>query len=63
MDEDMPVKKGSEATREIKSLADSSNDPVIVSLTAYALEQARLLAMEAGCSDFVAKPLSSHELF
>ena len=63
MDEDMPVKKGSEATREIKSLADSGNDPVIVSLTAYALEQARLLAMEAGCSDFVAKPFRSHELF
>ena len=63
MDEDMPVKKGSEATREIKSLADSANDPVIVSLTAYALEQARLLAMEAGCSDFVAKPFRSHELF
>jgi len=63
MDEDMPVKKGSEATREIKSLADNGNDPIIVSLTAYAFEQARLLAMEAGYSDFVTKPFCSHELF
>ncbi|MEM6916539.1 MAG: response regulator, partial [Verrucomicrobiota bacterium] len=63
MDEDMPVKKGSEATREIKSLAPANEDPVIVSLTAYALEQARNSAIEAGCNDFVAKPFRSHELF
>lgn len=63
MDEDMPVKKGSEATREIKSLADEEDSPVIVSLTAYALEQARTQALEAGCTDFVAKPFRSHELF
>jgi len=63
MDEDMPIKKGSEATREIKNLATPDTDTVIVSLTAYALEQARLSAIEAGCSDFVAKPFRSHELF
>lgn len=63
MDEDMPVKKGSEATREIKALASAENNPVIVSLTAYALEQAKTSALEAGCSDFVAKPFRSHELF
>ncbi len=63
MDEDMPVKKGSEATREIKNLATTESDTVIVSLTAYALEQARLSAIEAGCADFVAKPFRSHELF
>lgn len=63
MDEDMPIKKGTEATREIQSLADPEHRPVIVSLTAYALEQARLSALEAGCSDFVAKPFRSHELF
>ena len=63
MDEDMPVKKGSDATREIKSLATIENNPVIISLTAYALEQAKLSAFEAGCTDFVAKPFRSHELF
>lgn len=63
MDEDMPVKKGSEATREIKNRATPDTDTVIVSLTAYAIEQARLSAIEAGCADFVAKPFRSHELF
>ena len=63
MDEDMPIKKGSEATREIKALATADNDTVIVSLTAYALEQAKLSAIEAGCADFVAKPFRSNELF
>jgi CheY-like chemotaxis protein len=63
MDEDMPVMKGSEATREIQAESTGGERPVIVSLTAYALEQARLAALEAGCSDFVAKPFRSHELF
>jgi signal transduction histidine kinase/ligand-binding sensor domain-containing protein/CheY-like chemotaxis protein len=63
MDEDMPVMKGSEATREIQAESTDGERPVIVSLTAYALEQARLAALEAGCSDFVAKPFRSHELF
>lgn len=63
MDEDMPVKKGSEATREIKSICGDGNDPIIVSLTAYALAQAKESALEAGCNDFVAKPFRSHELF
>jgi CheY-like chemotaxis protein len=62
MDEDMPLMKGSEAAREIRSLAQEEN-PVIVSLTAYALEQARIAALEAGCTDFVAKPFRAHELF
>jgi signal transduction histidine kinase/ligand-binding sensor domain-containing protein/ActR/RegA family two-component response regulator len=63
MDEDMPVMKGSDATREIQSESTEGEKPVIVSLTAYALEQARIAALEAGCSDFVAKPFRSHELF
>jgi signal transduction histidine kinase/ligand-binding sensor domain-containing protein/CheY-like chemotaxis protein len=63
MDEEMPVMRGSEATREIQSLAPADDKPVIVSLTAYALEQAKAEALEAGCSDFVAKPFRAHELF
>lgn len=62
MDEDMPVMKGSEAAREISTRA-GDDKPIIVSLTAYALEQAREGAIEAGCTDFVAKPFRSHELF
>ncbi|MDF1816935.1 MAG: ATP-binding protein, partial [Verrucomicrobiales bacterium] len=62
MDEDMPIMKGSEATREIV-LHANGNEPVIVSLTAYALEQAKQSAIEAGCKDFVAKPFKAHEIF
>ncbi len=63
MDEDMPVMKGSEATQEIQSAATAEDRPVIVSLTAYALEQAKQAALAAGSSDFVAKPFRAHELF
>ncbi|MDF1739536.1 MAG: two-component regulator propeller domain-containing protein [Verrucomicrobiales bacterium] len=63
MDEDMPVMKGSDAAREITALTKPGEETVIVSLTAYALEQAKLKAIDAGCTDFVAKPFRSHELF
>lgn len=62
MDEDMPVMKGSEATREIVS-RNHGDEPVIISLTAYALEQARQSALEAGCRDFLAKPFRANEIF
>jgi len=62
MDEDMPVMKGSEATKLIVSKS-YKKDPVIVSLTAYALEQARQSALAAGCKDFLAKPFKAHEIF
>ena len=62
MDEDMPVMKGSEATREIVS-RNHEDEPVIISLTAYAIEQARQSALEAGCRDFLAKPFRANEIF
>lgn len=64
MDEDMPIMRGSEATRLIKAEIDNEDiNPVIVSLTAYAMDHARELAMESGSQDFVAKPFKSHELY
>ena len=62
MDEDMPVMKGSEAAKEILS-KNYEEEPVIVSLTAYALEQAKQGAYDAGCKDFLAKPFKAHEIF
>tara|TARA_R110002096_G_scaffold159011_3_gene324580 strand:- start:202 stop:4500 length:4299 start_codon:yes stop_codon:yes gene_type:complete len=62
MDEEMPNMRGTEATRAIAAEAGSEM-PVIVSLTAFALEDQRIAAMEAGCVDFVAKPFKRHELF
>ncbi|NNE93649.1 MAG: response regulator, partial [Verrucomicrobiales bacterium] len=63
MDEDMPIMKGSEATRAILAECGPNEAPVIISLTAYAFEQAREKALAAGCKDFISKPFKSHELF
>ncbi len=62
MDEEMPKMRGTEATRVIAAEAGEQM-PVIVSLTAFALENQRLAALEAGCVDFIAKPFKRHELF
>ena len=73
MDEQMPKMTGREATRAIVTEATQSDDfetagdggplPVIVALTAFALDQSRSAAIESGCSDFLAKPFRSDELF
>ncbi|MCB1090810.1 MAG: response regulator, partial [Verrucomicrobiae bacterium] len=66
MDEQMPRMTGREATRAIMAEAEESGAeslPVIVALTAFALDQSRSAAIEAGCSDFLAKPFRRDELF
>jgi len=59
MDLKMPVMDGFEATRQIKSIR--KNVPV-VALTAYALKVDELKAKEAGCTDFIIKPVSEATL-
>jgi CheY-like chemotaxis protein len=59
MDLLMPVMNGYEATRQIKAL--HSNIPIIAQ-TAYALADDRRKAKEAGCDDFIAKPIEKDEL-
>ena len=54
MDIQMPVMDGITATKKIRQIDKSI--PVIVQ-TAFALESVRKKAMEAGCSDFITKPL------
>ena len=56
MDIKMPIMDGLEATRKIKELRP---ELPVVALTANAFDSDRQLAMEAGCSDFLAKPVSS----
>lgn len=56
MDVKMPVMDGLEATRLIRQ--DSSEIPIIA-LTAFAFDQDRIRVLEAGCNDFLTKPLSS----
>ncbi len=56
MDIKMPVMDGLEATKAIKELLP---DLPIIALTANAFDSDRQLAMEAGCNDFLSKPVSS----
>ena len=56
MDIKMPVMDGLEATKKIK---EAHPDLPIIALTANAFDSDRMLAIEAGCSDFLAKPISS----
>ena len=56
MDIKMPIMDGLEATKAIK---ENHPDLPIVALTANAFDSDRQLAMEAGCNDFLSKPVSS----
>lgn len=59
MDIKMPVMDGLEATREIRK-ADS--EIVIIALTANAFDSDRQKALDAGCNDYMAKPIIAADL-
>jgi CheY-like chemotaxis protein len=60
MDVMMPTLDGLEATRRLRGFPETRDIPII---TLTALDQAREKAMEAGASDFLAKPINSGVLF
>lgn len=51
----MPIMNGIEATRIIKSIKPKL--PIIVQ-TAYALPEEKMIALESGCNDYIAKPIN-----
>lgn len=55
MDEEMPIMRGREAIKAIRADA-SLLQPVIISLTAFALDDTKAAAIEAGSDDFLTKP-------
>ena len=55
MDIKMPVMDGLEATKAIR---ENHPDLPIVALTANAFDSDRQLALEAGCTEFLSKPVS-----
>lgn len=59
MDIQMPELDGYEATRQIRKF---NSKIVIIAQTAYALANDRELALEAGCSDYISKPINSIDL-
>ena len=71
MDMRMPVMDGYEATnqiREAENLGKTNHGrqkpvTVILALTAFAFEEHRQQAIEAGCDDYVRKPFQEHEVF
>lgn len=56
MDIKMPVMDGLEATKEIRK---NHPDLPIVALTANAFDSDHQLAFDAGCNEFLSKPISS----
>ena len=56
MDIKMPIMDGLEATKAIRAALP---DLPIIALTANAFDSDRQLAMDAGCNDFLSKPVSS----
>ncbi|WP_163715280.1 response regulator [Mangrovibacterium lignilyticum] len=59
MDLQMPEMNGYEATRHIKSMNPAI--PVIAQ-TAFAMAEDRAKALDAGCDDYLAKPIRSKDL-
>lgn len=60
MDIQMPIVNGYEATKMIKKT--HTNLPIIA-VTAFALEGDKEKMLDAGCDDYIAKPIKSKELY
>ncbi len=61
MDLGMPVMDGWEATRKIKAQSDLKHIPIIA-VTSHAMVGDEITAREAGCDDYIAKPVDENEL-
>ena len=59
MDIQMPVMNGYEATRQIRLF---NKDVTIIAQTAFGLSGDREKAIEAGCNDYITKPINKEEL-
>jgi CheY-like chemotaxis protein len=61
MDLGMPMMDGWEATRKIKANSELKNIPVIA-VTSHAMVGDEITAREAGCDEYIAKPVDENEL-
>ena len=60
MDIQMPGMNGYEATKQIRKF---NKEVIIIAQTAFALAGDRKKALEAGCNDYITKPIKKEELF
>ena len=60
MDIRMPQMDGHEATRQIRQF---NKDVIIIAQTAYAFSGDREKAIEAGCNDYISKPINKTLLY
>ena len=60
MDMQMPVMNGFEATEKIRKLIEYKDTPIIA-LTAFAMKGDREKCIDAGATDYIPKPIDSHE--
>ena len=58
MDIQMPVMDGLEATRKLKELPETRSIPV-VALTSWAMKGDEKTILEAGCDDYMSKPINT----
>lgn len=59
MDIQLPLMNGIEATKIIKEF---NNQIPIIAQTAYAMSQDRQKAIDAGCNDYISKPMKRKDL-
>ncbi len=59
MDIKMPLLDGYDASREIRKF---NSDVIIIAQTAYALSGDREKALDAGCNDYITKPINKEKL-